>query len=312
MKPVLFASQRNFDRAENIKAVYTAYPGPKQFTRLNLLRYSTNIDYRDYDLMVTDEMPSCTPGKCIMIGHGANGLKTFGFDQPLPYVHHHERGLITKAVCASESVRDLTAKAYGMNRDDVLPLGMPRTDVLVNHRNNTTDTQKRVYLFAPTYRMLEEMSGTVTDWRYIDERLTDNEVIIYKPHMLTGEVVACGLKHIVTASPHVPSEEYIRGCTVLITDYSSIMFDAMLADKPVILFAKDADHYTASRGFYFDYPTAYCSRRCTNERDLLTLLRQADTLGTADTEARDFFVGACDGHSTDRVIELIEVMNRGA
>lgn len=311
MKPVLFASQRNFDRAENIKAVYNAYQGPKQFTRLNLMRYSTNIDYRNYDLMVTDEMPSCTPGKCIMIGHGANGLKKFGFDQPLPYVHHDERGLITKAVCASESVRELTAKAYGMNVDDVLPLGMPRTDALINNKQ-TTDTHKRVYLFAPTYRTAEEMTGTITDWRFIDGQLTDDETIIYKPHMLTGEVVACGLEHIVTASPNVPSEDYIRDCTALVTDYSSIMFDAMLAGKPVVLFAKDAEHYRQNRGFYFDYPSTYCSRRCDNERDLLSLLRQADTMGVTDIDVLDFFVGACDGHSTDRVVELIEVMNRGA
>ena len=301
---ILFASQRNFDRAENIKALFNAYTGEKEFIRLNILRFSNAVDYRNYGLMVTDEMPACTTGKCLMIGHGGNGLKLFGYDQPLPYVNEDEKGLITKAVCASEGVRELTAKAYGISIEDVLPLGMPRTDALVKGAKQST---KRTYLYAPTYRTAEEQPYPFIDWEFIDSQLTDEEVLIYKPHMLTGDVRINGLKHIITASAHIPSTQYIIDCDVLITDYSSIMFDAMIAGKSVVLFAKDKDHYQKQRGFYFDYPRAYSSRYCDNEYDLLHLIRE-DGLRMQDIRARKFFTGACDGHSCERIIELMAVM----
>lgn len=301
---ILFASQRSFNRAENIRALFDAYTGEKEFARLNILRFTNTVDYRVFGLMVTDEMPACTTGKCLMIGHGGNGLKLFGFDQPFPYVHEDERGLITKAVCASEGVRELTAKAYGISVEDVLPLGMPRTDALIKGAKKTT---KRTYLYAPTYRTQEEQPHPFIDWEYIDNQLTDNEELIYKPHMMTGDISVNGLKHIKAASAHVPSTDYIINCDVLITDYSSIMFDAMIVGKPVVLFAKDKDHYKKQRGFYFPYPSAYSSRFCDNEKELIDLIRQ-DGLRLQDIRARRLFVGACDGHSCDRVIELMGAM----
>lgn len=53
-------------------------------------------------------------------------------------------------------------------------------------------------------------------------------------------------------SDHHDTAELLVLADALITDYSSIMFDYALLDRPVVLFAPDLDAYAAERGSYFD------------------------------------------------------------
>ena len=87
-KPVLFASIRPLDRAENIKAIYNAYNGEKVHAVSTTYDYKREVQSGKYDLMVTDDFPYITPGKTIMIWHGIQGGKTIGLDQPgQPFYH---------------------------------------------------------------------------------------------------------------------------------------------------------------------------------------------------------------------------------
>ena len=97
---------------------------------------------------------------------------------------------------------------------------------------------------------------------------------------------------------------YLYDCDVVITDFSSIMFDAYLLEKPVVLFEKRKG-YLKTRGMYFDYPGGYSSRYCTDEHDLPDVLREANDLGRVERECIRKVAGACDGHSSRRVCELI-------
>lgn len=312
---ILFTSQRELNRAENIKAVYDAYQGEKKFVRLNLMRFQTEVDYNDFELQVTDEFPSATPGKAIMINHSSSGGKTFGYDQPHPYIAAHEASLLTAVTCTSESMVGLISSQCHVNRSQVYPVGMPRMDALFGKRKGDGGTvlaNKRSYLYAPTYRMLNyEPQMPLIDWQYIDNNLSDDEVLAIKPHMLTGDATVRGLKHVISLPVDDPSTPYVIDCDVLITDYSTIMSDAMVMGKPVILFEKDYALYQMFRGMYLDYPNAYSSRHCTNERDLMRLIKYAEGQNELDILATHNILGACDGHSTEKVLKLIEDIRHG-
>lgn len=312
MYPVLFTSQRHLCRAENIKTVYDAYKGPKEFIRLDWWRHAAEIRSGRYRVMVTDEIPAESPGKVILIGHGIAGTKFYGLDEPLPYETRENAELITYVITQSPELVTQVAKQHGVEPSQVLPLGMARTDAFINAAKGQGGTgydHKRVYLYVPTYRRREERTFTSIDYGVINELLNDDELLLVKPHMLTRGQLSGDYAHIREISNAEPSTPYIIDCDVLITDYSSIMMDGLAARRPVVLFSKD-NSYLSTRGMYFQYPEFYSEYYAANEYDLIRVLRQAEWTPAAEKK-RQFFVPTSDGKATDRVIKLIEEVNNG-
>lgn len=304
---VLFASSRPLERAENIKAVYDAYDGDKYFTVLNLGRKSVDISSGYYDLLVSDEFPAESCEKMILIGHGICGGKLVGLDQPKPFYKPEEATFLDYVVSTSIDTIPLVAKQSGVSKSKVLPLGMPRTDAYFGKQKGDGKTflaNKRAYLYAPTYRGKHDTPFPDVDWKKIDGMLTDDEIFAVKPHMISENILNGDYKHIVQIFGSRPSTPYLIDCDVLITDYSTIMFDAQILNKPVVLFDKNTD-YLSTRGMYFPYPDFYSSRHCTSEEELVYLSRSAKHLNKTDIDCRNFVASACDGHSTERVIDLI-------
>lgn len=307
MKPVLFASVKPLERAENIRAVYDAYDGEKAFVQTNGRREHPAIRSGRYDLMVIDEFPMESPGKIIMLLHGIAGGKTYGLDQPHPYYAAWQAPLIDAFVTTGTGTVRMMAKCANLPEDRVLPLGMPRTDGYIGKRKGDGGTvlaNKRAYLYAPTFRSGGETPFPQIDWDWLDGELTDDELLVVKPHMATPRIDFGNRKHIVAASNAEPSAPYLMDCDVVITDYSTIMFDAYLLGKPVVLFEK-AQGYTQTRGMYLMYPDEYCSRYCMDEGTLLQMIRGADGLTNTERNVIKYVADMCDGHSTERVVDLI-------
>lgn len=307
MGTVLFVSRRPLNRCENILAVYNAYDGDKEFIRYDWRAPDPRIGSKEFDLVVTDDFLGMSPGKMILIGHGISGGKSYGFDQPRPYVAPDDSRLITWAVSTSEETRQLTADNSHIPVEKVLPLGMPRTDAYFGKKKGNGGTflrKKRAYLFAPTFRGRDEPRMPEYDWSWLDEQLTSQEILVVKPHMVTRGILGTEYAHIVEVSPLEPSTPYLIDCDVLITDYSSILFDGHVLGKPVVLFEKKTG-FVQKRGMYFPYPEGYASRYVTTEKELLKTIRAADVPGPEDLACKERACGACDGHSTERVVDLI-------
>ena len=307
---VLFTSNRPLNRAENIRALYEGYDGDKFFYRVNPFISNPELTSSKHKLRVSDEYISASPGKCLFIGHGFPSGKKVGLNQPYPYYRRENARLITYAIAPSENLIELVARQCGIPTEKVLPLGMPRTDAYIGKVKGDGGTQygtKRMYLFAPTYRTKEEGALPEIDWRHIDSRLTDDEVMIVKPHMMTKHILHGHYRRIIEVSSELPSTPWLIDCDVLITDYSTILFDAHILRKPVILFEKK-DGYLQSRGMEMSYPDDYASRYCRSEDDLISLCRFADGQGEADRRCLEYTAGACDGHSVERIANLIGEM----
>lgn len=312
MSKVLFVSRRPLGRCENITAVYNAYNGEKEF--VIPWKGEQALQKHDYDLVVTDEFISSANAPVIMIGHGISGGKTYGMDQPRPYHNEETAKLLAYAIATSEDTVDLVAKQCGLPRERVLPYGMPRTDVYFGKKKGDggsgLPTEKRIYLYSPTFASWEMTEDSRV---MIDNMLEDDELFVIKRHMFTGMKAPDGtFNHSIEISPLLPSAQYLIDCDVLITDYSSILFDAHVLGKPVVLFEKDMDKYMANRGMYLPYPNGYASRHTTDEKELVKMLREAKEPLEEDIECKRYSASAClDGQSTNRVIELMEDMLNG-
>ena len=311
MKPALFTSNKELIRAENIAALFDFYDLDKQFIRTRPGKRDNRLGSEKFSIRVCDEFIGASPGKAIMIGHGLAGAKTFGLDQPRPY--HTEVGakLLTWVITTSEEMIPITARQSGVPESRVLPLGMPRTDLYFGRKKGDGGTplaNKRSYLYVPTFRNRNEGRLADIDWRKLDEMLTDDELFVVKAHMVTGPILNVPpgtYRHIIEASPYVPSTPYLLDCDVVITDYSSIMLDAHVLRKPVVLFEKEPG-YTRSRGMYLKYPDEYSSRYCQTDRELVDMIRSAHGQRDADRRCLERTGGACDGHSRERIANLIK------
>lgn len=313
MKPVLFASTKPLERAENLRTVYEAYDGEKAHVQVNPWRRHPEIRSGKYDLMVIDEYPTESPGKAMLIGHGLEGGKTVGLDQPYPYYRRENGALITCHIVGGSGIVDLVAKSDGIPKDRILPLGLPRTDPYGKAKKGdgkTFLTDKRSYLYAPTYRTKEEPPLPEIDWEWLDSELGGDERIVVKAHTMTGKILKRTYRNIVEVDPYEPTAPYLTDCDAVISDYSTVIFDGYLLGKPAVLLEKRKG-YTEARGMYLRYPEQYCSMYCTDERELLRMLREASGLGVTEKECLRLVADACDGHATERVCRLIHSMAEG-
>ena len=300
---VLFTSCRPLHRAENIKAVWDAWDGDKLFGQMDGHLLCDELFRSDTDLIVTDEFVSFSAVPVIMICHGAAGGKSYGLDMERRYINNTTTSMLDYVVTSSVDSIPLVAKQCGVDKDKVLPLGMPRMDEYFKEWPRLSD--KRVYLFCPTFRGEGEPRFPKIDWGLVDSLLTDEEALLVKPHMVQDPLVVGEYKHIAHVSGQLPTTPFLMGSDVLITDYSSIVFDAHVAGKPVVMFEKDA-RYRIFRRMYYDYPYGYAGRFARSETELVDVLRSATYQTSEDLDILDKCCSACDGHSTERVIKLME------
>lgn len=310
---VLFNSSRPLGRCENITAVWEAYTGDKHFIKGGWTDLSK---FKSFNLIISDEFirGKALNQRMIMIGHGLCGGKTFGADYLNTY-NPTECALTDFYIASSEYGRQFAASSANISIERCLPLGMPRTDKYFGVKKGDGHTilsqYKRAYLYLPTFRSKYNKPTPHINYKYLDSLLKDNEIFIVKRHMVVKRpMLTQPYKHIYEIDSNKPSTPYLIDCDVLVTDFSSIMFDGYILNKPCVLTADGNDEYLVSRGMYMTYPDSYSSRFIAvenNEEKLVKLMRKAYIRGMTKTEreCRERTAGACDGHSTERVIKLI-------
>ncbi len=309
---VYFCSNRKLGRCENLTAVYNGMAHRNRY----FFRLDSDEARRIFreagpnNIIVTDEFPLySTKATVIMLLHGPSGGKTYGLDQRWRW--HSELRAPTYTICSSDSTRELISKCSGTPIERVLPLGFPRTDAYIGKKKGDGGTGfekfERVYLYVPTFRNGRNGFWLEPDWEWLIGRLKPEELFVVKRHMIMGKPPE------IPESPNlieVPASEistpYLIDSDVVITDYSSILFDAHILGKPVVLYDYDRDLYLATRGMYYEYPSGYASRETQNWKQLLKVCREADKPGEEDLRCLEKSCGRCDGHSTDRVVELID------
>jgi len=313
MGEVLFVSAVPLGRCKSTTRIWDMYDGPKTF-RCGVERMCS-AERDGFSVVVCDSLPRVIEDKdkavSVNLGHGLTGGKRYGLDEGVhPWVDRRALGQIDYAIATSEAGIPIVAGQLGISVDNVLPLGMARTDAYFEPMPEKP--KGRIYLYCPTFRGLGDKGHLPRiDWAKVDGLLEDDETLVVKRHHLTqGSLTHGDFKHISEFPPATPTELFLLGCDVLITDYSSTMFDAMLLGKPVVLVVDDMREYLAGRGMYYEFPDFYSPRwlGVEGQEELLVLtLRDAAEKGVTDVERKclEAVAGACDGHSTERICELI-------
>ncbi len=91
---------------------------------------------------------------------------------------------------------------------------------------------------------------------------------------------------------------------ILITDYSSVIFEYSFIRKPIIFYVPDFEEYMNSRGFYYPFEKYTYGPMVRTTDELITAIKEEKFYEEKLNKFIDFFCSACDGKSTTRFIEF--------
>jgi len=263
----------------------------------------------------------------IQVWHAVGAFKKVGHSRaglpggPIPGSAIHRN--YTWATVSAEAVRPDYAEAFGIDRERVLALGVPRTDAFfdaerveraraaVRARFDVAPNAK-IVLFAPTFRGNGQASATydydAVDWNALAWDLGPNWVVMVKMHPFVAPLAQArpGIRGIVDATHDREVTDLLMAADVLVTDYSSTIFEYALLRRPIVFFVPDLDEYTSSRDFYRPFEQYTVGPVITRGADLAGAIRAAAVDDDAIGQFVERFASACDGHSSRRIVtELV-------
>ncbi|MFI0967251.1 CDP-glycerol glycerophosphotransferase family protein [Streptomyces sp. NPDC021080] len=145
-----------------------------------------------------------------------------------------------------------TTLEYGLPRNDVFQHATP-ADVDRLRASLGIPTGTVAVLYAPTYRDYRHTQPRTLDLERVLRRLGPDFVVLARAHHSYGEpLTETAGGRIIDVSGHPSVESLCLASDVLVTDYSSLMFDYAVLDRPIVVLADDWEAYEAARGTYFD------------------------------------------------------------
>ncbi len=172
-------------------------------------------------------------------------------------------------------------------------------------------TGRKVVLYAPTWRDNRNDLIDSLDLAEFADQLPDDHVLLVRGHSRT---IAGGTdlraERLIDVTTYPDTGELMLIADVLVTDYSSVMFDFVSTDRPIIFFTPDIAHYSdVLRGFYFDFLADAPGPVVETGADLLAALVEVETAGEKYAARRaawrERFAPHDDGRAAERVVRRI-------
>ena len=205
-------------------------------------------------------------------------------------------------------------------------VGMPRNDMLVRAKDMDRarckarlgiSADKKVILYAPTWRDNQHEAGVgytyknKMDFTALREALGDEYVVLFRAHYFVSNSFdfEAHAGFVINASHYDDIAQLYPATDMLITDYSSSLFDYAILDRPILLYMYDLEEYRdETRGFYIS--TDEMPGPVTQTMpDLIESIRQAEKGITVPPEKlaafKEKFLPLDDGEVSRRVAEII-------
>lgn len=275
--------------------------------------------------------------KIIQLWHACGAFKTVGFERikakGAPAFNTSVHKCYTHVPVSSPLVVNHYSEAFALDKSHFYPVGVPRTDIFFDQEYKKEVTERmleefpqakeadRVILYAPTFRGAGAQSAYfpmhMLNYRKIGEYLkASNSIMIIKMHPFVRSDLKIPEEYkdvFVDAGGYREVNDILFITDVLITDYSSVIYEMSLLNKPMLFYAFDLRSYVADRGFYEPYETMVPGKIVKNIQEMIKALEEDDfeQEKLEDFVERNFTYR--DGKSTDRVLELVfgkEIMNK--
>ena len=254
----------------------------------------------------------------VQMWHAGGMLKKYAYDTPRDIPKYYKGNVFRNySLVVTSDDRCDSAYISGMRADPsiVKGLGLSRTDrffrkaYLEECKERFRElypqaADRKVVLWAPTFRG-NAATPEIVDMAFLErlrEALGEEWLVITKlhPHLQ---------KHIGEDACPIPTEQLLPVTDVLISDYSSVIYDFLLLERPIVFYAPDLDYYVKKEQFYIDYRQEMPGPIVTDEAQLADVVRTASAHPERERirAFRQTYMGACDGHALERLLKYLHL-----
>ena len=268
--------------------------------------------------------------KLVQVWHACGAFKTFGFSRlgkpggPKQTSMNHR--MYDRAIVSSKEIRRFYAEGFGIPIGNVVATGVPRTDMFFDeqvanemkanfYRDYPEWQDKKIIMFAPTFRGNGRLTGHYPmekfDLKEVVDALGEEYGIIVKMHPFVNNPVEIpkGYENrIIDLSENSEINDLLFVTDILITDYSSVVFEASLLDIPMLFYAFDLSEYIATRDFYYEYEPFLPGKLTQTQGELVDAIKNEDFEMEKIEPFKHKFFDNLDGKSAERVAAMIKTL----
>lgn len=221
---------------------------------------------------------------------------------------------------ASPYFEEVFVPAFGY-KGELVKYGSPRLDALVRGEIEASAVKRRlgipehakVVLYCPTFRPGSWKSGKARMYLNFDRWIEDlgkDVVLLVRAHYLNRfEIEPSQTKQCLDVSSYGDISELYAVADVLITDYSSVMFDFAVLDRPIVVLAPDYERYTQQApGSYFDLRETPPGALVENVDEIYDVVRselEETKFSSELAQFRKLYAGYEDGHAAKRAVDFL-------
>lgn len=224
-------------------------------------------------VVVNDFLPLFIPLKYSQISintwHGGGAYKKVGISlsknkyYTQRYLWQHR---VNYMISSCKEFSKLASEAFQISEYNILPIGMPRNDILVHSKSKEDITNKvkkaysipvdrKIVLYAPTYRESFKNSLYGLDFNSVlanlKEKFGGEWIFFFRGHYFLVDSSQFKDDCFINVSDYDDMQELLCAADCLITDYSSSVWDFSLTFKPCFLYATDLEAYKKEIDFYY-------------------------------------------------------------
>lgn len=255
--------------------------------------------------------------------HASGAFKKFGLssvtDNELRELENRISDKLDYVIVSSKNVAPFYQEAFGVGEEKVLALGIPRTDFYFeNNKKNLKNKvgsnypqmkDKKVILYAPTFRDDPTVDREIVsnfNVNLFNEELGDEYCVMIRLHPLMNQGDLRDNGKFIDVTDYPDEKDLLLLADVLITDYSSIMIEYALLNKPIIFYPYDYEYYVKEeRGFYFDYKDNVPGPIAHSPQEIVKIIKEHDYDFDKIKKFTRIEFDDSDGKSTHRVINYI-------
>lgn len=273
-------------------------------------------------------LPKRKSVRLIQLWHACGGFKTVGFSRLSgktnlnQYAKNHRQ--YDYVLVSGQGVQCCYQEAFGLRENQVLALGTPRTDLLFDtqyrdqilqkfYKTVTSTKHKKVILFAPTFRGGGQGNATypmdMFDPIALMDTLGDDYVLLLKLHPYLDEQFTIPENYrdrIIDCSTYTEINDLLFVTDLVITDYSSVIYEATLLEIPIVYYVFDLKEYIETRDFYLDFDAVAKGAMVQTADQLPSAILTALQHPAQSHPLLATQLDACDGQAGARAVQLIK------
>lgn len=252
--------------------------------------------------------------KIIQIWHACGAIKKFGEDFERKYEIKNYDYIIT----SSSKSKPIMSSAFGVGEDQVIPLGCAKTDKLFDekimkkyklemHKKYPFLKDKKIILYAPTFRGegIYDKEFLKVDIEKISKLIGNDYVFLYKFHPIIENKLDYKRENVKNVS-HESLYKLFSVADILVSDFSAIIYDFSILEKPIVLYTPDLDDYKKKRGLYVNYEDFAPGKITYSEDELIDAIKNNKTYVDKVKKLKYQFFDYRDGKSAIRIAEFIK------